>query len=72
MKYCLNKHAQQNGDHEIHKEICPFYQLHKNGGNFIYLGIFKNEHDALSNAKRNYPHLHADGCFCCCKSIHKQ
>lgn len=71
MKYYLNMNVQQNGDHEIHKESCAFYQLHRTGGNYVYLGTFGNDYDALYSAKRKYPYFTVDGCYYCCKSINK-
>jgi hypothetical protein len=36
-KYYVNKNAQSNGDHEVHKESCSYLP---NLENRIYLGVF--------------------------------
>ena len=71
VNYYLNLHAQQNGDHEIHKETCPYYYNFKTGYNFAFLGAFSSDYDAMNCAKRRYPLLRIDGCVYCCAAIHK-
>ncbi len=66
-KYCVNKNAQNNGDHEVHKLTCS--QLPKES-NRHYLGEFNSCKDALIEAKKTYPT--ADGCEHCCPECHKR
>ena len=60
--YYVNKNAQVNGDHEVHKCTCTFMpeQQHR-----LYLGYFNNCHEALREAKETYPRT-ANGCPYCC------
>lgn len=51
--YYLNLNAQSNSDHEVHKETCPYYYLYKDGNNFVLLGAFTSEIEAVEYAKRN-------------------
>ena len=69
--YYLNLNAQYNGDYEVHKESCPFYYNYKIGGNFIYIGAFINEQDAVKRAKMLYPVYKIDGCAHCCSKTHR-
>jgi hypothetical protein len=60
--YYVNKNAQSNGTHEVHKASCTFlpatiYRKH--------LGYFKNCYEAVKEAKKTYPYS-ADGCHYCC------
>ena len=76
LKYYINNNIQPSysgGHYEIHKEICPYYYKHINGNNFLYLGVFYSDIDALNYAKRQYPHVASkiDGCAHCCPSINK-
>ncbi len=70
--YYLNKNAQSNGDHEIHKESCYYYYMYKGGYNFELLGAFSTEFEAIRYARRKYPYLRIDGCAYCCPSIHQK
>jgi len=66
MKYYVNKNAQSNGDHEVHKENCdklPELQ------NRIYLGDFSNCLSALKKAQEHYEQV--DGCYYCSQECHK-
>ena len=71
-RYYLNLNAQDNGDHEIHKESCLYYYLYKNGNNFEFLGSFYSDNDALRCAKNKHPNMRIDGCAYCCQSIHRK
>lgn len=76
MKYYLNSNLQPSdvgGNFEIHKETCQYHYKNIYGGNFIYLGIYYNDIDALNVAKRQYPNAanKIDGCAYCCRSIHR-
>lgn len=61
-KYCVNRNAQPNGDHEVHKMNCLFLPLPEHQLN---LGYFFNCKDAVNEAKKTYPYT-ADGCHYCC------
>lgn len=63
--YYVNKNAQANGDHEVHKSSCsrmPYPENRK------YLGDFSNCRDAVREAKKTY--TTADGCFYCSPACH--
>ncbi|MDE6141508.1 MAG: hypothetical protein K2G03_02790 [Bacilli bacterium] len=68
--YYLNLNVQSNGDYEVHKETCHYYYLYKDGNNFVLLGAFYNEIEAVKYAKRKYPNYKIDGCAYCCKKAH--
>ena len=63
--YYVNKNAQANGDHEVHKERCE-YMPHP--GNRIYLGDFSNCSDAVVEARNHYQQV--NGCFYCSRACH--
>ena len=60
--YYVNKNAQDNGDHEVHKSNCTFMPIAQHR---LFLGYFNNCHNALKEAKKPYPTT-ADGCPYCC------
>ena len=60
--YYVNKNAQPNGDHEVHKSNCVFLPTLENRQ---YLGYFNDCHEAVKEAKKFYPYT-ADGCHYCC------
>jgi len=64
-KYYVNKNAQSNGDHEVHKSGCSYMPTSENR---IYLGEFSNCHSAVSEAKRYYTQV--NGCYYCCRPCH--
>jgi len=64
-KYYVNKNAQDNGDHEVHKESCSRLPDEENR---IYLGKFPSCHGAVKEAKKHY--TGADGCFYCSPECH--
>lgn len=66
MRYYVNKQAQANGDHEVHKETCWYLPAPHNR---LDLGNCDSDQEALGKALRYYPK--ADGCKYCCPSIHK-
>ena len=66
-KYYVNKNAQSNGDHEVHKEGCQWMPSPENR---TYLGVFLNCSDALREAKKKY--LLSDGCAHCCSACHRR
>ncbi len=63
--YYVNKNAQLNGDHEVHKEGCSFLPKEENRK---HLGEFNNCHDAVKEAKKHYTLV--NGCYYCSKDCH--
>lgn len=63
--YCVNKNAQDNGDHEVHKEGCDFWP---DPENVLPLGQFRNCHEAVAEAKKHY--TQTNGCKFCCLPCH--
>lgn len=59
--YYVNKNAQNNGDHEVHKAGCSFMPEEWNRK---YLGSFDNCFDAVREAKKHYSQ--SNGCYYCC------
>jgi len=64
-RYYVNKNAQSNGDHEVHKSGCTFMPDEPNR---LYLGDFMSCHSAVLEAKRHYPR--SNGCYYCSKECH--
>lgn len=60
MRYYVNRHAQENGDHEVHTESCTFLPEEQNR---VYLGNYLNCKDAVREAKKIYPQ--SNGCYYC-------
>lgn len=65
MLYYVNKKAQANGDHEVHKAGCEWMPDKENR---IYLGDFSNCHAAVREAKRYYSQ--SNGCYYCSIECH--
>jgi len=63
--YFVNKNAQSNGDHEVHKSGCAFKP---NSESIIYLGDFLNCQDAMKSAKKHYSRV--NGCYYCSNACH--
>ena len=63
--YYVNKNAQSNGDHEVHKLGCSYMP---NSENRKYLGDFPSCHGAVREAKKTYST--ADGCAHCSSECH--
>lgn len=63
--YYVNKNAQPNGDHEVHKENCKYIPKVENR---LYLGMHPTCHGAVIKARTIYPK--ADGCYYCCEPCH--
>ena len=59
--YIVNKNAQSNGDHEVHKEGCTTMP---DLDNQVPLGEHASCQSAVEKAKTIYPQ--ADGCAHCC------
>ncbi len=71
MKYIVNKNAQANGDHEVHKwpeSLCssPRYPLSENQ---LHLGEYVGCTGAVQEAKRR-GYQTADGCYYCSSACH--
>lgn len=64
-RYYVNKNAQPNGDHEVHKEDCNWLPAARNR---IYLGEFASCQPAVREAKRYY--LQVNGCYYCSHACH--
>lgn len=71
VNYYLNLNAQSSGEHEVHKETCPYYYKYKSGFNFKLLGAFSNEIEAARYARLKYPTFKIDGCAYCCPAAHR-
>lgn len=63
--YYVNKIAQQNGDHEVHKLGCIYMPIEVNRQ---YLGHFFNCQEAVNEARRFYSQ--SNGCYYCSKECH--
>lgn len=64
-RYYVNKNAQNNGDHEVHKSGCSYMPDTENR---LYLGDFDNCKDAIKEAKKTYSK--SNGCYYCCNECH--
>jgi len=64
-QFFVNKNAQANGDHEVHKDGCSFMPL---ATNRIYLGEFYSCSGAVTAAKKDY--LKVNGCYYCSNACH--
>ena len=63
--YYVNKNAQSNGDHEVHRDGCSWLP---DVLNRIYLGLFSNCHPAVREARKHYTQV--NGCYFCSKPCH--
>jgi len=63
--YYVNKNAQPNGDHEVHKSGCSFMPSSENR---LRLGDFSSCRPAVAAAKKICPK--ADGCYYCSPACH--
>ena len=64
-RYYVNKNAQSNGDHEVHKAGCSYMPAEQNR---LYLGDFANCQEAVREAKKTYPQ--SNGCYYCSYACH--
>ena len=64
-RYYVNKIAQANGDHEVHKESCSFLP---SASNRIYLGVFSTCQAAVRAARTHYDQV--NGCYFCSRECH--
>ena len=63
--YYVNKNAQSNGDHEVHKYGCAWLPKVENR---IYLGYFDSCVKAVSKAREHY--VQVNGCYHCSEPCH--
>ncbi|MBU0710656.1 hypothetical protein KJ762_12475 [bacterium] len=63
--YYVNKNAQSNGDHEVHKESCDYLPSSENR---IYLGYFSNCSEAVQKARESFDQ--SNGCYFCSYECH--
>ena len=63
--YYVNRQAQANGDHEVHKDGCAYMP---NQDNRLYLGNFSTCQEAVREAKRYFSQ--SNGCFFCSRECH--
>lgn len=63
--YYVNKNAQNNGDHEVHKSGCSWMP---DKDNRIFLGDFTNCFGAVREAKKHY--IKSNGCYHCSNECH--
>ncbi len=61
-KFCVNKNAQENGDHEVHVEGAGACM--PDPENQLDLGIHASCHTAVAKAKETYSQ--SNGCAFCC------
>lgn len=65
MRFYVNKNAQTNGDHEVHRSTCDWLP---NVENRLFLGDFATSQQAVREAARYYTQV--DGCIHCCPESH--
>jgi hypothetical protein len=63
--YYVNKQAQPNGDHEVHKQTCAYLP---SVSNQIPLGFQSNCRDAVRAAKGYF--VQSNGCYWCSAACH--
>ena len=64
-RYYVNKNAQKNGDHEVHKLGCDYMPKEENR---IYLGDYTHCTYAVNKAKDYYNQV--NGCYYCSNACH--
>lgn len=65
MRFYVNKDAQSNGDHEVHRATCSWLPKPEN---CQYLGDFATSEQAVWEAKKYYNQV--NGCYYCCPETH--
>jgi len=65
-RFCVNKNAQPNGDHEVHVEGAGACM--PDLANQVDLGIHPSCFSAVLKAKEIYPR--SNGCAFCCTACH--
>jgi hypothetical protein len=63
--YYVNKNAQANGDHEVHKGTCAYLPTAQNQ---LYLGLFSTCQEAVRATKQHYSK--SNGCYYCSIACH--
>lgn len=63
--YYVNKNAQSNGDHEVHKTDCSYLP---DSDNRIFLGDHSYCSTAVDKAKDYYTQV--NGCYFCANACH--
>lgn len=63
--YYVNKNAQANGDHEVHRRGCSYFPDEEN---LIYVGLHDSCGPAVRAAKKHY--RTANGCYYCSNPCH--
>ncbi len=75
MRYFINTHMQDNGDYEVHTEVCSYGKLVQNPHN---LGSFMSCQPAVELAKKLFgvsAREHGgqvNGCYYCCNPCHTE
>ncbi len=65
MRFYVNKNAQNNGDHEVHRATCSWLP---DPDNRHYLGDYSTSQEAIREAKKYYDQV--NGCYYCCPESH--
>ena len=65
-RYYVNRNAQPNGDHEVHKQGCSYMPADENR---INLGEHTTCHTAVAKAKREH-FAKSNGCYYCSNECH--
>jgi hypothetical protein len=65
--YYVNRNAQANGDHEVHRDGCAYMPAESSR---IYLGVFSNCTDAVNASRKHYSQV--NGCKKCSPTCHTQ
>ena len=63
--YYVNKHAQPNGEHEVHVPRCAHLP---EGDNGLHLGAFTSCDEAIKAARAHFEKV--NGCKVCCSACH--
>lgn len=66
-RYCVNRQAQETGEHEVHNLDAGCQHL-PDYSNRLDLGWHTDCHSAVSAAKQYYSNV--DGCYYCCNACH--
>ncbi len=64
-RYYVNKNAQLNGDHGVHKYSCSRLPAEENR---IYLGVLENCRNGVREARKHYSQV--NGCYYCSRECH--
>lgn len=65
--YYVNKNAQANGDHEVHREGCSYIPFPSNR---LYLGEYHHCAPAVLEARKTY--IQVNGCYWCSRECHTE